>query len=67
MASKEIEKRKAEHRNAGPYKNALEAIKSPTFSAMHKAVKHSQKTKSKHNALMAKVDAPNSKGLDIKR
>lgn len=30
-------------------------------------MKSSRRHDAKHNALMAKVDAPNSKGLDIKR
>ena len=43
IKAKEVEKAKETHKNSGPYKNALEAINSPTFSAVHKAIKESKK------------------------
>jgi hypothetical protein len=34
-----------EHKKAGPFRNALEAINSPTFNKMHSAIKATRKFK----------------------
>lgn len=40
-----FEKAKAAHKASGPHKTALDAIKSPTFGAMHAARKQLNKSK----------------------
>lgn len=59
-----------EHHKAGPFKNAMEAINSPSWSAAHKAIKESKRASRKAprasvtvkgwaNELQRKIDESN--------
>ena len=52
MSNEKIEKAKAEHKSAGPFKNAKEVIESPTFNKVHKAIRESGRGRSTSDGYM---------------
>lgn len=59
LSSKNVRAAKDAHQKSGTYKSAAEAIKSPTFGAVHKAIKESKKQSA------ASLERPIRKMLDI--